>query len=95
LKRPWEFHFGCSVSCHPAKSCKERICINLWVIKQVSVLTIYTFAVDATSTTILKYAYDADNRLTNRWSAQKGTTTYGYDTVGNLTSVTYPTNTPL
>jgi YD repeat-containing protein len=28
--------------------------------------------------------------LTSRWSVQKGTTTYGYDSVGNLTSVTYP-----
>jgi YD repeat-containing protein len=58
----------------------------------VSVLTIYTFAVDATSTTILKYAYDADNRLTNRWSARNINTAYAYDAVGNLTSVTYPTN---
>ncbi len=49
-----------------------------------------TNKVDATSTTILKYGYDADNRLTNRWSAQKGNTAYGYDAVGNLTSITYP-----
>jgi YD repeat-containing protein len=51
-----------------------------------------TNKVDATSTTILTNGYDADNRLTNRWSAQKGNTVYGYDNVGNLTSVTYPTN---
>lgn len=31
-----------------------------------------------------------DNRLTNRWSAAKGSTVYGYDAVGNLTGVTYP-----
>ena len=35
-----------------------------------------TNKVDATSTEIFRYQYDADNRLTNRWSAAKGTTTY-------------------
>jgi len=49
-----------------------------------------TNKVDATSTTILKYGYDADNRLTNRWSLARGNTKYAYDAVGNLTSVTYP-----
>lgn len=51
-----------------------------------------TNKVDATTNTILTYGYDPDNRLTNRWSIQKGTTTYGYDNVGNLTSVQYPVN---
>jgi YD repeat-containing protein len=49
-----------------------------------------TNKVDATSTTILEYQYDADNRLTNRWSLARGNTTYAYDLVGNLTGVTYP-----
>jgi YD repeat-containing protein len=49
-----------------------------------------TNKVDATSTTILEYQYDADNRLTNRWSIARGSTKYAYDAVGNLTSVTYP-----
>jgi RHS repeat-associated protein len=54
-----------------------------------------TNKVDATSTTILKYGYDADNRLTNRWSAEKGNTGYAYDAVGNLTGVTYPVSSAL
>ncbi len=41
---------------------------------------------------ILQYQYDADNRLTNRWSLAKGNTQYGFDNVGNLTGVTYPAN---
>lgn len=36
------------------------------------------------------YQYDADSRLTNRWSGAKGNTVYAYDAVGNLTGVTYP-----
>ncbi len=54
-----------------------------------------TNKVDATATNILKYQYDADNRLTNRWSLAKGNTQYGYDKVGNLTTVTNPINHPL
>ena len=38
---------------------------------------------------ILAYSYDADGRLTNRWSLEKGNTVYKYDAVGNLTNVTY------
>src|SRR5581483_7024726 len=49
-----------------------------------------TNKVDATSTAILAYKYDADNRLTNRWSIAKGNTGYGYDAAGNLLTVTYP-----
>jgi YD repeat-containing protein len=49
-----------------------------------------TNKVDATSTSILQYQYDADNRLTNRWSLAKSNTVYAYDNMGNLTSVTYP-----
>ena len=51
-----------------------------------------TNKVDATSTTILKYQYDADNRLTNRWSLARTNTVYAYDGVGNLTNVVYHTN---
>lgn len=36
-----------------------------------------------------------DNRLTNRWSAAKGTTVYGYDAVGNRTLVNYPVSTDI
>ena len=48
-----------------------------------------TNKVDATSTTILKYQYDANSRLTNRWSLGRTNTAYAYDKVGNLTGVTY------
>jgi RHS repeat-associated protein len=51
-----------------------------------------TNKVDATTTTILKYQYDADDRLTNRWSIAMNNTMYAYDNVGNLTSVTYPSS---
>src|SRR6266545_3934491 len=51
-----------------------------------------TNKVDAASLVILRYKYDADNRLTNRWSAAKGDTFYTYDSVGNLTFVNYPTS---
>jgi RHS repeat-associated protein len=44
---------------------------------------------------ILRYKYDADNRLTNRWSAAKGDTFYKYDDVGNLTNVDYAASTDL
>src|SRR5262249_41452120 len=36
------------------------------------------------------YKYDANNRLTNRWSVAKGNTTYSYDSIGNLLGVHYP-----
>ena len=46
--------------------------------------------VDAASNVILVYHYDADNRLTNRWSAAKTNTYYYYDHAGNLTNIVYP-----
>jgi RHS repeat-associated protein len=49
-----------------------------------------TNKLDQAGTEILRYAYDADNRLTNRWSAAKGNTGYAYDPVGSLTNVAYP-----
>ena len=51
--------------------------------------------VDASGTEIFRYQYDADNRLTNRWSVAKGNTTYKYDPVGNLTNIVYPVSTNL
>jgi RHS repeat-associated protein len=41
---------------------------------------------------ILRYKYDADSRLTNRWSKAKGDTYYTYDAAGNLTLVDYPSS---
>ena len=49
-----------------------------------------TNKIDATSTVILKYSYDANSRLTNRWSIAKSNTVYSYDAVGNLLTITYP-----
>ena len=51
-----------------------------------------TNKLDQAAHTVLKYGYDPDNRLTNRWSAAKGTTTYTYDPVGNLTNIAYPSS---
>ena len=48
-----------------------------------------TNKVDAASNVIFVYQYDADNRLTNRWTPVNTNTTYAYDSVGNLTSITY------
>ena len=36
--------------------------------------------------------YDANSRLTNRWSAAMGNTYYAYDPVGNLTNIDYPSS---
>jgi RHS repeat-associated protein len=49
-----------------------------------------TNKLDQAGTTVLRYIYDPDNRLTNRWSAAKGSTTYKYDNIGNLTNIVYP-----
>ena len=49
-----------------------------------------TNKLDATSAELFRYGYDANGRLTTRWSAAKGTTAYSYDAMGNLTFVNYP-----
>jgi RHS repeat-associated protein len=49
-----------------------------------------TNKLDQTGVEILRYAYDPDNRLTNRWSAARNNTHYSYDPVGNLLAVSYP-----
>jgi len=51
-----------------------------------------TNKLDAASTVIFRYGYDANGRLTNRWTPAKGTTVYSYDAVGNLTFVNYPSS---
>ena len=51
-----------------------------------------TNKLDQTGTVILAYQYDPNNRLTNRWSAAKGNTGYGYDNVGNLLQIKYPSS---
>ena len=48
-----------------------------------------TNKLDQTSAEILRYKYDPNSRLTNRWSTAKGDTKYKYDAVGSLTNVDY------
>jgi RHS repeat-associated protein len=54
-----------------------------------------TNKLDQASVEILRYQYDANNRLTNRWSKAKGNTKYTYDSVGNVTFVDYPASTDI
>jgi RHS repeat-associated protein len=49
-----------------------------------------TNKLDQASTEILRYKFDANGRLTNRWSAAMGNTVYAWDPVGNLTNINYP-----
>ena len=49
-----------------------------------------TNKLDTTSSLMFIYGYDANSRLTNRWTPAKGTTTYRYDAVGNLTNIVHP-----
>src|SRR5207249_750260 len=48
-----------------------------------------TNKIDAASNVILVYKYDANDRLTNRWTPAKTNTFYGFDAAGNMTNVTY------
>src|SRR5439155_23177269 len=49
-----------------------------------------TNKLDQAGVEILRYSYDPNSRLTNRWSKAKGNTAYTYDNIGNLTFVNYP-----
>ena len=49
-----------------------------------------TNKLDAASNLIFVYSYDANSRLTGRWTPEKGNTFYAFDAVGNLTQVAYP-----
>src|SRR5207247_9072656 len=53
-----------------------------------------TNKLDQANVEIRRDKYDADGRLTNRWSKQKLDTFYAYDPVGNLTNVDYPSPNP-
>jgi RHS repeat-associated protein len=48
-----------------------------------------TNKLDQSSVEILRYAYDANDRLTNRWSNEKLDTRYAFDPAGNLTNISY------
>lgn len=54
-----------------------------------------TSKTNAAGVEILRYQYDVNGQLTNRWSLAKGATTYAYDAVGNLTNVAYASGTVL
>jgi len=41
---------------------------------------------------LLNLGYDANGRVTNRWMPATGNTGYGWDAVGNLKTITYPTS---
>jgi hypothetical protein len=43
-----------------------------------------TNKLDTAGNILFVYKYDADNRLTNRWSIAKATTVYRYDPLGKL-----------
>src|SRR4051812_44484749 len=48
-----------------------------------------TNKVDAATNIVFAYKYDANNRLTNRWTPAKTNTFYAYDPAGNLTDIAY------
>jgi len=52
-----------------------------------------TNKLDQAGVEILRYKYDPDSRLTNRWSAAKGDTKYKHDLVGNRTNIDYAVST--
>ena len=51
-----------------------------------------TNKLDNSSALMFYYVYDANNRLSSRWTPGKGTTLYAYDKIGNLTNVNYQTS---
>ncbi len=54
-----------------------------------------TNKVNASGQTVFGFGYDANNRLTSRWTPTKGTTWFTNDAVGNLRAVHYPSSTNL
>jgi YD repeat-containing protein len=49
----------------------------------------------APDSSIFTYAYDANGRLTNRWTPAKGNTRYSYDASGNLINIDYASSTDI
>jgi RHS repeat-associated protein len=52
-----------------------------------------TNKVDALNRIIFIYAFDANSRLTNRWTPENGNAFYAFDSVGNTTQICYPQQT--
>jgi RHS repeat-associated protein len=47
---------------------------------------------DALNPSVLRLSYNPSGWVTNRWTPQSGNTTYGFDALGNLKSITYPSS---
>ncbi|HMC28760.1 MAG TPA: hypothetical protein VKM56_13310 [Verrucomicrobiae bacterium] len=54
-----------------------------------------TNKIDASGATMFGYNYDANDRLTNRWTPAKTNALYSYDAVGNLTKIDYAVSTDI
>jgi YD repeat-containing protein len=54
-----------------------------------------TNKIDALSRELFRLAFDPLDRVTNRWTPAKGNTSYGFDPVGNLASITYSNTAPV
>ena len=46
--------------------------------------------VDHLGQTVMILGYDAESRVTSRWTPARGTTYFSYDALGNLTTINYP-----
>jgi RHS repeat-associated protein len=62
---------------------------NTWQYNQYGWLT---NKVDGLNRNAFRFAYNANGWVTNRWTPQNGNAGYGYDNVGNLTSIAYPSS---
>ncbi len=56
-----------------------------------------TNKVDAAGQTVFGFSYDANDRLTNRWTPAKNgiNTRFTYDPAGNLKAINYPNSTAI
>lgn len=54
-----------------------------------------TSKTNASNVEIFRYSYDADGRLTNRWTPAKLNTTYTHDDLGNITAINYNATTDI
>jgi RHS repeat-associated protein len=61
-----------------------------WHYNQYGLLT---NKLDALSREIIRYTYNPNGQLTNRWMLGSGNTAYAFDAVGNLKSTVYPSAT--
>jgi RHS repeat-associated protein len=63
---------------------------NTWQYNQYGWLT---NKMDGLGRNAFHFSYNPNGWVTNRWTPQNGNAGYGYDNVGNLTSITYPQST--